>query len=104
MEGLSAGGESIVALGFRCCRPHTSSAKNSRLQGSHQRLRNLRSRNVASNDSRSQKSKEFWNYLEENYKEVTSWPGWMKGEPAKVTENPPQVQCPAAGNDQQTRE
>lgn len=38
---------------------------------------------MASNDLHSQKSKDFWNYLEENYKEVTSWPSWMKGESAK---------------------
>lgn len=37
---------------------------------------------MASNDSRSPKTKEFWNYLEDNYKEVSSWPGWMRGETA----------------------
>jgi hypothetical protein len=37
---------------------------------------------VASNDSRSPKTKEFWNYLEDNYKEVSSWPKWMRGETA----------------------
>jgi hypothetical protein len=37
---------------------------------------------VASNDSRSPKVKEFWNYLEENYREVSSWPTWMRGESA----------------------
>jgi hypothetical protein len=37
---------------------------------------------VASNDSRSPKTKEFWNYLEDNYKEVSSWPKWMRGDTA----------------------
>jgi hypothetical protein len=35
---------------------------------------------VASSDSHSPKTKEFWNYLEENSKEVSSWPKWMRGE------------------------
>jgi hypothetical protein len=35
---------------------------------------------VAFNDSRSPKTKEFWSYLEDNYKEVSSWPKWMRGE------------------------
>jgi hypothetical protein len=50
---------------------------------------------VASNDSHSQKSKDFWNYLEENYREVTNWPSWMKGERASQNGDPAQVQCPA---------
>ena len=37
---------------------------------------------MASNDSRSPKTKEFWSYLEDNYKEVSSWPKWMRGETA----------------------
>jgi hypothetical protein len=51
---------------------------------------------VASNDSHSQKSKDFWNYLEENYKEVTNWPSWMKGESASQNGGSTKVQCPAA--------
>ena len=37
---------------------------------------------MASNGSSSPKNKEFWNYLEENYKEVVAWPTWMRGESA----------------------
>ena len=37
---------------------------------------------MASNDSRSPKTKEFWNYLKDNYEEVSSWPNWMRGETA----------------------
>jgi hypothetical protein len=37
---------------------------------------------VASDDCRSPKAKEFWTYLEDNYKEVSSWPKWMRGETA----------------------
>ena len=37
---------------------------------------------MASNDSRSPKTKEFWSYLEDNYREVSSWPKWMRGETA----------------------
>ena len=37
---------------------------------------------MASKDSRSPKTKEFWNYLEDNYREVSSWPKWMRGETA----------------------
>ena len=37
---------------------------------------------MASSDSHSPKTKEFWNYLEDNYKEVSSWPKWMRGEAA----------------------
>jgi hypothetical protein len=51
---------------------------------------------VASNDSHSQKSKDFWNYLEENYKEVSSWPSWMKGERATEKTDSMKVQCPSA--------
>ena len=40
---------------------------------------------MASNDSHSQKTKEFWNYLEENYKEVSAWPNWMRGERASCS-------------------
>jgi hypothetical protein len=25
-------------------------------------------------------NKDYWTYLEENYKEVSSWPTWMRGE------------------------
>lgn len=56
---------------------------------------------MASNDSRSQKSKDFWNYLEEDYKEVTNWPSWMKGERASQEEDSTQVQCPAADKSDQ---
>lgn len=35
---------------------------------------------MASNDSRSPKTKDFWNYLKDNYEEVSSWPKWMRGE------------------------
>ena len=36
--------------------------------------------NVESNDSPFQKSSGFWKYLEENRKEVSGWPTWMRGE------------------------
>ena len=51
---------------------------------------------MASNDLHSQKSKDFWNYLEENFKEVSSWPSWMKGERTSQNESSTQVQCPTA--------
>jgi hypothetical protein len=60
---------------------------------------------VASNDFRSQKSKEYWKYLEENYKEVTSWPGWMKGESPKMESGAASdVECPGLGNQEKVRE
>ncbi len=40
---------------------------------------------MESKDSRSPKAKEFWNYLEENYKEVSTWPKWMRGESASCS-------------------
>ena len=56
---------------------------------------------MASNDSHSQKSKDFWNYLEENFKEVTSWPSWMKGEGAGQNADSTKVQCPASSKGDQ---
>lgn len=35
---------------------------------------------MESNDSRLGKSKDFWTYLDDNYKEVSNWPTWMRGE------------------------
>ncbi len=35
---------------------------------------------MESNDSPFQEPKEFWKYLEENRKEVSAWPTWMRGE------------------------
>ena len=35
---------------------------------------------MESNDSPFQEPKEFWKYLEENRKEVSGWPTWMRGE------------------------
>jgi len=31
-------------------------------------------------DSHSKKNRDYWTYLEENYKEVSTWPTWMRGE------------------------
>jgi hypothetical protein len=31
---------------------------------------------------RSAKTKDYWTYLEDNYKEVSTWPTWMRGEPS----------------------
>jgi hypothetical protein len=31
-------------------------------------------------DSPLEKHKDFWRYLEENYREVASWPVWMRGD------------------------
>ena len=39
---------------------------------------------MASNDSRSPRTKEFWTYLKDNYEEVSSWPKWMRGETASA--------------------
>ena len=44
---------------------------------------------MASNDSRSPKAKEFWSYLEENRKEVSSWPTWMRGESTSCSSEKP---------------
>ena len=35
---------------------------------------------MESNGSRSRKTKDYWTYLEDNYKEVSNWPTWMRGE------------------------
>ena len=35
---------------------------------------------MAFSDCRSQKDRDFWKYVEENYREVASWPKWMRGE------------------------
>jgi hypothetical protein len=35
---------------------------------------------VEFNDFRSEKTKDYWTYLEDNYKEVSTWPKWMRGE------------------------
>lgn len=50
---------------------------------------------MASNDSHLQKSEDFWNYLEENYKEVSNWPSWMKGEGSTQSGGSTQIQCPS---------
>jgi hypothetical protein len=34
---------------------------------------------MESDDPR-KKNKEYWTYLEENYREVSGWPSWMRGE------------------------
>lgn len=44
---------------------------------------------MASNDSRLPKADEFWNYLEENRKEVSSWPTWMRGESTSCSSGKP---------------
>ena len=59
---------------------------------------------MASNGSNSQeKSRDFWNYSEENYQEVTNWPSWMKGEGTTKNNKSAEVKCPAEG-DKHTRE
>jgi len=58
---------------------------------------------VASNDSRSQKSNDFWNYLEENYKEVTNWPSWMRGEGLTKRDGSTEVKCPSADKGDQKK-
>jgi hypothetical protein len=58
---------------------------------------------VASNDSRSQKSNDFWNYLEENYKEVTNWPSWMRGERPNQRDGSTEVKCPPADKSDQKK-
>lgn len=38
------------------------------------------------NGSGSQKTKDYWTYLEDNYKEVATWPTWMRGEASSSLE------------------
>ena len=35
---------------------------------------------MASRDSHSKSSDEYWTYLEDNLREVSTWPKWMRGE------------------------
>ena len=37
-------------------------------------------------DSHSKRTKDYWTYLEDNYKEVASWPTWMRGEASSPSE------------------
>lgn len=41
------------------------------------------------NDCRLNKGKaeDYWVYLEDNYKEVSSWPSWMRGEASASSED-----------------
>jgi hypothetical protein len=41
---------------------------------------------VEFNGSHSKEVKDYWTYLEENYKEVASWPAWMRGETTTLTQ------------------
>jgi hypothetical protein len=43
---------------------------------------------MESNDSRSRKTKDYWTYLEDNYKEVSNWPTWMRGESSSPCQQP----------------
>lgn len=38
------------------------------------------------NDSRSKEKKDYWTYLEDNFKEVTKWPTWMRGDSSSGSE------------------
>jgi hypothetical protein len=37
--------------------------------------------------SNKRKAKDYWVYLEDNYKEVATWPSWMRGEPGSSSED-----------------
>jgi hypothetical protein len=38
-------------------------------------------------DDFQKKTKEYWTYLEENYREVSNWPTWMRGGEAIAVNN-----------------
>ena len=56
---------------------------------------------MASNDSPSPKPKDFWNYLKDNYKEVSSWPRWMRGETTSC-DSDEQAVSPPEGSEQES--
>jgi hypothetical protein len=39
--------------------------------------------------SHSKRTKDYWTYLEDNYKEVSSWPDWMRGEATPAQDQSP---------------
>jgi len=43
---------------------------------------------MESNGFRSNKNKDYWTYLEDNYKEVSNWPTWMRGESSSPCQKP----------------
>ena len=40
------------------------------------------------NDSPSKEKRDYWTYLEDNFKEVTKWPTWMRGDSSSTSEKP----------------
>lgn len=45
------------------------------------------------NDEQNKGNKEYWRYLEETYREVATWPTWMRGESSNESD---QQSCPRA--------
>jgi hypothetical protein len=47
---------------------------------------------VESKNSPSKHNKDYWTYLADNYKEVSSWPTWMRGETRTIKDDGGQKQ------------